>query len=219
VLQEHAVRPVGSVVEEPVDVRVIASSNRDPEAALRSGVLRADLYYRLRGSTLVMPSLDTRREDIPDLVEHHLSVLNRRYGGPGAKVRGITARALRALSSVPWPGNVRELQYVVERPPCAGRSSDGEPDFASSAPERGRPIQRPAAHIHENERTLIERVLRVTRRRGRAARDSASGKARREMALRADCRVPHAAGAEVSSLEARKWSRRGDRHTALTLTV
>jgi DNA-binding NtrC family response regulator len=175
VLQDHAVRPVGSVIEEPVDVRVIASSNRDPEAALRSGVLRADLYYRLRGSTLVMPSLDTRRDDIPDLVEHHLSVLNRQYGGPAPKVRGITARALRALRTAPWPGNVRELQYVVENAftMCGSIIRLENLDFASSVPELG-PAEVCARlpTFHENERTLIERVLRVTRgNKVRAARE------------------------------------------------
>jgi len=175
VLQERAVRPVGSTTEEPVDVRVIASTNRSPEAALRSGMLRPDLYYRLRGSTLILPPLDARREDIPDLVEHHLSMLNREHGRSGAKVRGITASALRALTDAPWPGNVRELLNVVENAftMCSSIIRRHHLDLTGGAP--GPIAAEPGARLptfHENERTLIERVLRVTRgNKLRAARE------------------------------------------------
>jgi len=175
VLQERAVRPVGSTTEEPVDVRIIASTNRSPEAALRSGMLRPDLYYRLRGATLILPPLDARREDIPDLVEHHLARLNREHGGSGVKVRGITAGALRTLTDAPWPGNVRELLNVVENAftMCCSIIRRRDLDLADSL--LGPVAAEPGARLptfHENERTLIERVLRVTRgNKLRAARE------------------------------------------------
>jgi two-component system response regulator GlrR len=112
VLQERKVRPVGSVTEVPMDVRVIASSNRSPETALASGILRADLYYRLSVSTIQLPPLRERREDVPHLARHYLSELAARSGAPQS--RGFSAEALRLLSGRPWPGNVRELFNVVE---------------------------------------------------------------------------------------------------------
>ena len=113
VLQDKVVRPVGSVTETPIDVRVIASSNRDPEEALCAGALRADLYYRLSTSTIVLPPLRARREDIPDLVIHHLRRL-RAQQGPDAPTRRVGREAMALLVAQPWAGNVRELFNVVE---------------------------------------------------------------------------------------------------------
>jgi DNA-binding NtrC family response regulator len=111
VLQDKTVRPVGSVTEIPVDVRVIASSNRDPEEALAAGVLRADLYYRLSSSTILLPPLRARREDIPALVEHWLANL----AGPGdRRPHRVSREAMGLLVAQPWPGNVRELFNVLE---------------------------------------------------------------------------------------------------------
>jgi DNA-binding NtrC family response regulator len=114
VVQERTVRPVGSVAEVPVDVRILTSSNRDPEAALAAGVLRADLYYRLCVSKIVLPPLRERRDDIPLLVEHYLAVLNARYGRTVEGVRGVSAAAMEELCRRPWHGNVRELFNVLE---------------------------------------------------------------------------------------------------------
>jgi len=175
VLQERAVRPVGSVTEEPVDLRVIASTNLDPEAALRSGVLRTDLYYRLRGSALVLPSLDARRDDIPALVEHRLSQLNRPGSASGRQVCGITGSAMRTLIRAPWPGNVRELFNVVENAftMCSSVIRTQDLDLVPWSPERSPQAPRgPLPTFHENERSLIARVLQLTRgNKVRAARE------------------------------------------------
>jgi two-component system response regulator GlrR len=111
VLQERTVRPVGGVAELPVDVRIIASTNRDPEAALASGHLRADLYYRLSVSTVVVPPLRERREDVEVLVDHRLRALLDREG---EERRTFTPAAVAALAAAPWPGNVRQLYNVVD---------------------------------------------------------------------------------------------------------
>jgi transcriptional regulator with PAS, ATPase and Fis domain len=119
VLQERAIRPVGSVREVPVNVRIIASTNRDPHEAVRQGRLREDLYYRLHVNTLVLPPLRERREDIPPLVEYFLTYFSERLGIPR---RTMDPEALAALGHYAWPGNVRELMNVIESAYTFGRS-------------------------------------------------------------------------------------------------
>jgi two-component system response regulator AtoC len=120
VLQERAIRPVGSVREVPVNVRIIASTNRDPHDAARQGRLREDLYYRLNVNTIVLPPLRERHEDIPLLVEYFLTYFSERLGVPR---RTIEPAALAALEHYDWPGNVRELMNVIESAYTFGRSS------------------------------------------------------------------------------------------------
>ena len=112
VLQERELQRVGGTTTIPVDVQVIAATNRDLEAAMRSGSFREDLYYRLAVFPIVLPPLRERREDIPQLVNHCLRQLAERTGEP---VKGISPRAMRLLLAYDWPGNVRELAGVIER--------------------------------------------------------------------------------------------------------
>lgn len=109
VLQEREVRPVGSNERHNVDVRVIAATNRDLEAAYRDGTFRKDLYFRLNVVTVHLPSLRERRSDIPMLVHHFLN----RYA-PGANLQ-VTPAAMKSLLQYEWPGNVRELENCVAR--------------------------------------------------------------------------------------------------------
>ena len=108
-LQEKEVRPVGSNDKINVDVRVIAATNRDLEAAYRSGTFRKDLYFRLNVVTVHLPPLRERRSDIPMLVHHFLN----RYA-PGAHLP-ITPAAMKSLLQYDWPGNVRELENCIAR--------------------------------------------------------------------------------------------------------
>jgi two-component system, NtrC family, response regulator AtoC len=110
-IQERTVRPVGCTREQPVDVKLIASTNRDPQAAVASGHLREDLYYRMQAAVLALPPLREHREDIPLLVEHFIGWFNQSLG---RTVAGIDAQALEALLQYDWPGNVRELSNAVE---------------------------------------------------------------------------------------------------------
>jgi DNA-binding NtrC family response regulator len=112
VLQEMQVRPVGSTKAYPVDVRVIAATNRDLERAMTDGSFRQDLFYRLNVVRVLLPPLRDRRDDIPALVSHFLRRFNRRFH---RDVRGIAPEALAALSAYSFPGNVRELENLVER--------------------------------------------------------------------------------------------------------
>jgi two-component system response regulator GlrR len=112
VLQERAVRPVGSTTAVRIDVRILSATHRDLEAAMGEGSFREDLFYRLNVVGLSLPTLDERREDIPLLANHFLQTLVEKYG---KKVNGFAPEALEALASAPWPGNVRQLYNVVEQ--------------------------------------------------------------------------------------------------------
>jgi transcriptional regulator with PAS, ATPase and Fis domain len=112
VLQEMQVRPVGSTKAFPVDVRVIAATNRNLEQAMKSGIFRQDLFYRLNVIRITLSPLRERREDMPALVNHFIRRFNKRFR---RDVRGITPDALTALATYDFPGNVRELENVIER--------------------------------------------------------------------------------------------------------
>src|SRR5438034_9406137 len=114
VLQEKEVRPVGSNQKVRVDVRVIAATNRDLEAAYRNGTFRKDLYFRLNVVTVHLPSLRERRSDIPMLVHWFLERL-----APGDSIQ-VTSAAMKALLQYDWPGNVRELENCIERATALG---------------------------------------------------------------------------------------------------
>jgi len=112
VLQEQAFERVGGDRSIRVDVRVIATSNRDLPSAVRAGEFREDLYYRLNVLPLALPPLRERREDVPELAEHFLRLVAEREG---AEPRVFDENALNAMQAYHWPGNVRELQNVCER--------------------------------------------------------------------------------------------------------
>ena len=111
-LAERRVTPVGSTVETPVDVRIVAATNRTLRAEVSQGRFREDLYYRLNVVQIDMPPLRDRADDIPSLVQHFVSKFAEEYGKP---VRGASPETLGMLRRYAWPGNVRELQNVVER--------------------------------------------------------------------------------------------------------
>jgi two-component system, NtrC family, response regulator AtoC len=114
VLQEKEVRPVGSNVKVPVDVRVIAATNRDLESAYRTGTFRKDLYFRLNVVTVHLPSLRERRSDIPQLAHCFLD----RYA-PGENIQ-VTPNAMKSFLQYDWPGNVRELENCIARAVALG---------------------------------------------------------------------------------------------------
>jgi two-component system response regulator PilR (NtrC family) len=112
VLQERVVRKVGANNEVPVDVRVIAATNRDLADSIQKGTFREDLFYRINVIPIELPSLRQRKEDIPLLVDHFISKFSTTLAIP---TKRISADAMRALEKYPWPGNVRELENVIER--------------------------------------------------------------------------------------------------------
>jgi two-component system, NtrC family, response regulator HydG len=112
VLQESTFERVGSSISQQVDVRVVATTNRDLERAVREGKFREDLFYRLNVVPIDLPPLRRRSEDVPDLCRHFLHQIAKR---DRSTFRHIEPEALRLLQRYDWPGNVRELQNIVER--------------------------------------------------------------------------------------------------------
>jgi transcriptional regulator with PAS, ATPase and Fis domain len=112
VLQENTFERVGSSMSQQVDVRVIATTNRDLEKAVEDGKFRQDLFYRLHVVPIELPPLRQRVEDIPELCRHFLHLIAKRENKP---FRHIEPDAVRVLQRYSWPGNVRELQNIIER--------------------------------------------------------------------------------------------------------
>ena len=110
-IQEKEIRPVGSTKRIPINVRILAATNRDLEQAVAQGSFRRDLYFRLNVLSLRIPPLRERRQDIPLLVEHFLERLNRESN----QQRTISDEALKLMLACDWPGNVRELENCLER--------------------------------------------------------------------------------------------------------
>jgi len=113
IVERKAVRRIGGGMEIPVDVTVMATTNRDLSRAIEAGEFRMDLYYRLNAFSIHLPPLRERKEDIPVLAGHFLSWFCRRYNNTALK--GFSREAEERMSSYRWPGNVRELKNVVER--------------------------------------------------------------------------------------------------------
>lgn len=121
VLDDQKIRPVGGNREIPVDVRVIAATNRDLADAVRAGEFREDLYYRINVLSIRMPALRERTEDIPLLAEYFVSMFADELSMPPVPV---TEGDIRALSVHHWPGNVREFRNVIERSVLLGQSPE-----------------------------------------------------------------------------------------------
>ncbi|WP_126976377.1 sigma-54 interaction domain-containing protein [Frigidibacter oleivorans] len=137
VIQERTVTPLGATAEQPVDIRIVATSNRDMAAEIRAGRFREDLFYRLNVFPLATQPLAARREDIPALA---VALLSRHAEGP---VPPLPAPgALAALMAHDWPGNVRELENVIQRALvlCEGDRIEAEDILIDAAPRPAMPL-------------------------------------------------------------------------------
>ncbi|PYN88531.1 MAG: two-component system response regulator [Candidatus Rokuibacteriota bacterium] len=124
-LQEHSIRRVGGNDPIPVDVRVVAATNRDLRRLVADGGFRDDLYYRLNVVTITVPPLRERASDVPLLAQHFLEMFARRSG---RAVKRLTPEAVALLAGYRWPGNVRELEHVIERATALSSSDTLLPD-------------------------------------------------------------------------------------------
>jgi two-component system, NtrC family, response regulator AtoC len=125
VIQEREIKRVGDTRTVSVDVRLIAATNRDLAQAVKEGVFREDLYYRLNVIPIVLPDLKDRAEDIPLLVTHFLLKFAKEADPP---IEGIAKEAMRLLLEYDWPGNVRELENVIERAVILGQGPQIRPE-------------------------------------------------------------------------------------------
>jgi DNA-binding NtrC family response regulator len=199
VLQERRFKRVGGIDDVRVDVRIIASTNRDLETLVQEGKFRLDLYYRLRVIPIVVPPLRDRVEDVKAIAEHYVEIFATEMG---RRINAIAPDAMLALEKHLWPGNVRELRNVIERAVilCAGDTiaadsllfgaaptkeiaaqrttrmatvppeAEAEP-VEAAAPSLNEPAPMTPCSIAEMERRLIRRVLESTAwRRAEAAR-------------------------------------------------
>jgi DNA-binding NtrC family response regulator len=124
VLQEREYRPIGSDRLVKVDFRLICATNVEPDAAMKDGRLREDLYFRINTVTLRVPPLRDRSEDLPLLCAHFLEKFNQRYQ---KHVKSLTPAAYHLLIRFRWPGNVRELENAVERAVLVAKTPDVQP--------------------------------------------------------------------------------------------
>jgi len=159
VLQEREIERVGSSQPIPTDVRILAATNRDLEAAVASGAFREDLYYRLNVFPIRIPPLRERLDDIPVLVEY---LVERYAKKAGKSIRNIKKQTLELFQAYDWAGNVRELQNVIER---AVVLCDGETFSIDESWLKGKPHQpskrmaRQVTTLAEGEKELIEAAL------------------------------------------------------------
>jgi two-component system NtrC family response regulator len=161
VLQEHAIERLGGTRTLQLDVRVIAATNRDLEAMVRTGDFREDLYYRLNVVSINVPPLRDRREDIPLLVDRFLT----QFGGEsGSGPKRISREAMDTLVRYAFPGNVRELENLIQRAVVLSRSAlittaDFPDHVAGLAPESSEAPTGFVDRVQQFERKLIAEAL------------------------------------------------------------
>ena len=174
VLQEREFERVGGNQTIRADVRVIAATNRDLQAAISAGAFRSDLFYRLNVFPVEVPSLRERKEDIPMLVEYFVDRYSRKAG---KKIGSIEKKTLELLQGYSWPGNIRELQNVIERSVvvCDTETFTVDPSWISLQFSSVTPADRPTARqTLAQETKVIEMALaeaegRISGPRGAAA--------------------------------------------------
>jgi len=178
VIEESKVRRLGGAFDIPVNVRVLAATNRAPDKAIQSRHLREDLYYRLNVFHITLPPLRERKQDIPSIAVALIRDLNRKHG---CRVTHLSPEVLQWFEASSWPGNVRELRNLLER--AAIMAGEGEIQMrhlpGASAPQPLLPQMptgddgalqiRPGARMSEVEEAYISLVLRQTNQNRRRA--------------------------------------------------
>ena len=173
VLEERKFRRLGTSRDIEVDFRLLSSTTRDPETAVKEMRLREDLYYRINTVTIRIPPLRERPEDLSMLAEHFLTRFAEKHSKP---VTGIAGDAYQALLSYGWPGNVRELEHAIERAVLVARGAEVTIGDLPEAVTRGRPagtgavaakVEEPPAaattlNLEERERQAILQALEAT---------------------------------------------------------
>ncbi len=161
-LQDHTLQRVGGSNDITVDVRIVAATNRDLDAAVAEGSFREDLYFRLNVVNIMIPPLRDRKEDIPLLVGHFL----KKHADRGSKPKRMSPKAMRVMMNYDWPGNVRELENAIHRATILSR---GETVFPEQLPAKLQAVpdsdvdgEKIGVTIREMERGIIIKTLAQT---------------------------------------------------------
>lgn len=164
VIQEREFMKVGSQKRIKLDIRIVASSNRDLKEAIKEGAFREDLYYRLSVVPIKLPPLRDRTGDVPLLVDHFLKLHSQKRNG---RQRSVSKRALEMLSAYSWPGNVRELEHTIERililEDCDVIEPEHLPAFISQRQGEFQVFSEESFSLEELEKRYIQFVLRQTK--------------------------------------------------------
>ncbi|TAL12242.1 MAG: sigma-54-dependent Fis family transcriptional regulator [Nitrospirae bacterium] len=158
-LQEHEVVEVGAERPTKIDVRIITSTNRDLEQAVRAGTFREDLYYRIQVVPLVVPPLRERRDDIPPLAQHFLKQI---AGRMHKNIRGFLPEAMQQLMLHHWPGNVRELENAIEKAVVLSTQDMITADLLPAGSQPAEDQVKPLTEAREDfEREYLKEVLQL----------------------------------------------------------
>ncbi len=171
VLEERRFRPVGSTETFEADFRLIAATNREPREAIKEGMMREDLFYRISTITINVPPLRERAEDLQLLTDHFFHKFREKYSRP---VQGFSQAAYQRVFSHRWPGNVRELQNAIERAVLLAKGSRIEPEdlpFGNQALDGGADtfFVPPNMKLEDIEKLVIEQTLKRTQGNKQAA--------------------------------------------------
>jgi transcriptional regulator with PAS, ATPase and Fis domain len=164
VLEERRFRPVGSTETFEADFRLICATNREPREAIKEGVMREDLFYRISTITINVPPLRERAEDLQLLTDYFFNKFKEKYSRP---LQGFSQAAIQRVFSHRWPGNVRELQNAIERAVLLAKGNRIEPEdlpFGNQSPEGAADnfFVPPNMTLEEIERLVIEQTLKRT---------------------------------------------------------
>ena len=161
VLQEHTFEPVGSEKTVKVDVRVIASTNKDLWKAIEKGQFREDLYYRLKVVTIYMPPLRHRQEDIPLLVDYFIHKFNKEFN---KNIKKVSPEAMKQLMEYKWPGNVRELENAIQSAVIMSKKDVLLPDnfslFTAGGQAPGQETHKPIYNYEEVFQDMLRPVFK-----------------------------------------------------------
>ncbi len=165
-IEKKEVYPLGGSRVVPLDIRVIAATNQEPEELISGGIFRRDLYYRLNVARVQLPPLRDRKEDIPRLVAYSIQKLNRRFK---RKIKGLTEEAMTCLLGYEWPGNIRELMNLLEASYINLPSrSDGYMDLPKPLQQQ---LKATPAQTSEERSRILDALLRTNWNKSTAAKN------------------------------------------------